>query len=380
MGRFGLSLAIIAFIVVIAVSCSDRIVDPGPPQPSQTAQCSEKQFIANQYFWLTAVNGTFVDTAGQDYCVLPNFRENYRHYANRMHLAADRPIEHVELFKSIMPPSQVPDSTMIIGRAAAMQFYADLSSREFPEDHNHGSAYWKRLRIEDGDFEVDRYLGTVRLRQPLTPGQMLGCVFSMEDGNGLQADTFGVWDPHMDSVALVLLCSGDLSPTDSTWNLMFRHVYSMQAVNLNSNTVHAVFRRLHSYGTSDGTGIPIQGFCPREVGEGCTYLSFFSFDYERGGGASGTDGYIDDYPSLVDWDRGELQFLDLTPFDPSGYWNAPTVNGVNDSTYFVRWPLAALEQATGDTAGFRAPYLYDHRPTQYSMQEDRWRFEFEFYE
>ena len=70
---------------------------------------------------------------------------------------------------------------------------------------------------------------------------------------------------------------------------------------------------------------------------------------------------------------GEIEFLDLTPFDPSGYIDAPNLNDIENPLYFRQWPLRQLE-AQWDSGGFVADYLYNTRVSTHSQNSRRWIF------
>jgi hypothetical protein len=346
-----------------------------PNKTAQRAQFSEKQFLANTYFFLSSTDHVYMDsTRSTDLVQIPNFRENYRHYANRQHIAAQDQIYDIEVFVSTTAQSTTSDPSKL-GRAAALSFIGDLSRQEFPDDHDHVRCYWKQLDKAIA-YTFDPQLGVLRLRQPLSGAQMLACAFTLRSDTSRKFGTMVV----QDSLALVLLRYSDPSSTDSTWNLMLRNIYSLQATSLDKNNFSLTIARESASGGREETSTPTTGFC--RGGGTCSYLSFFGFDFEGQGGTSGADNRLDDYPSLIDWDKGELQFLDLTPFDPTGYWDAPNVGEATSqdttTTYYYRRQLQKLSDAVSDTAGFLAPYLYTEKPTQYSQQGNRWRMSTEF--
>jgi hypothetical protein len=344
----------------------------------------EKNFLANTYFFVTASSQANMDTAGTDNIrLIPNFRENYRHYKNRQHIAVsiENQISDIEVYVSAT--NQGPQAgQQIYGRAAAMPFVGDLRKQSFPQDANHAEGNWIRLD-KSSAYEISKTLGLIRLRTALAPGQMLACAFARVGGGAVLPDTFGTLQANLDTLSLVLLHSQDPSPEDSTWNLMLRNIYNLQAQSLDpKNFKLTISREGASSSLGEETGPRVEGFCPSEAPSSCSYISYFGFDYEGQGGVPGADGLVDDNQTLIRWDLGELEFLDLTPFDPSGYWNAPDVATAFDSVYFKNWHLRELGVASGDTSvgttAFLASYLYNTKPSLHGQQGNRWRFSTEY--
>ncbi|MBU0509716.1 cell surface protein SprA [bacterium] len=336
-----------------------------PNQTTQQAVFNEKQFIANQYFWLTAVD-IIPDSAGNPISI-PNFRQNYRRFQNRQHLAdgQGRQVGDIELFVSTTSLAN-PEQGQFPGRAAAIQFFDHLYSfpaDTFPQDANHVAGVWRKLD-KTNDYHIDRTLGFIRLNRALQGGEMLACAFTLQNSAGETAYTFGsmtIQDTtQYGQRRFLLLRYSDPSPSDSTWNLMFRHVYSLQATNLDPNNFKLTIRRTAASGQREETGPP---------GDNRSYLEFFKFDLEGQGGVPGADGLVDNYPAIVDWTRGELHFLDLRPFDPEGFYDPPTTLG--------GWQFDSLE-AQVDSGGFAAPYLYDNKVSQHNQFGINWQLATEF--
>jgi cell surface protein SprA len=336
-----------------------------PNKDLQRQQFDEKAFLQGVYFWITSnhvditdtVNGTPRRREALD------FRENYRRYSNRQHVTLGQPgyaisDNGIEVYVTIGANAS-PTETEIFGPAAAIQFISSLAdTQNFPQDQNHVTGVWKRLN-KGTDYDVEPQLGYIRLKQPVRSDQALACAFKTDSGG-----TFGTLQATLNNLALVLLKPPNPQPTDSTWNLMFRHVYSLRATNLDPSNFKLTIIRASSAnaGRVEETSPP---------GQNVSYLQFFDFDREGQQGAPGADGLVDNVPAIIRYDLGELHFLDLTPFNPSGYEDPP-------GNSIAPWPLATLEQETGDSTGFRAPYLYTTIPTQHNSQGSRWTFKTEY--
>lgn len=320
-----------------------------PNQDTQRARFTEKDFLHGVYFWLTD------RTVSLNNRTTPNYRENYRNYnivREHVSVTQQEQVAEVEVYMTIDMPS--PTETELWGRAAALDFYADVFDSINYNDNNHVQSVWRKLN-KASDYDLDPFLGSIRLRQRLPDGQALACAFATMGG-----DTFGTLRAVVDStLRLILLRPRTPSPNDSTWNLMFRHVYSLQAANLDRNNFNLEIIREAGGTARDETGPP---------GDSRTYLTYYQFDLNGEGGSVGADGKVDDVSALIRWDQGELHFLDLTPFDPSGYF----VNGQP-----AGWNLRALE-GTIDSGGFTAPYLYNTVRSQHGNRGARWRFQTEF--
>jgi cell surface protein SprA len=331
-----------------------------PNQQTSRSTWTEKDMMDGVYYWITNT-----DVAGGGRAV-PNFRENYRHFVNRTHIAVPQPqqIRDIQVWES----SNLSQNTAgnVQGQAAALQVFQHVNDNPFPAN---GGGYeqttWRQLS-RGVDYDVDLQLGFIRLRQKIgsTTPTALACAFS------LVGDTlpFGTLSPPTaeNPLRLVLLRPENPQPSDTfTWNLTFRNVYSLQASNIDPNNFKLTIVRSAAaqVGGREETGPP---------GQNETYLTFFDFDKQGPNGATGPDGLIDNgYPAICDLTRGELQFLDLTPFDPSGYFDS----AVGPDT--IKWPLKQLETTLNDSGGFTAPYLYNSS-TVAANQSPKWSFRTEF--
>ncbi len=326
-----------------------------PNQDQQRASFTEKEFIQNMYFWITDQTGFITDTLSGERKDYISFRDNYRNYSNREHVLAYDPnysIQDIEVYVSTTQSGN-PTETEIFGRAAVLQDLNSLYADTFQIDADHVTGNWRKLS-KGVDYDLENRLGYIRLRQPIQASQMLAVAFSTVAG-----DTFGKLDANLDNLSLVLIKRNNPQPTDLTWNLMFRHVYSFGATGLDPTNFKLTINRETAQAGQNETGPPGSTF---------SYLEFFDFDLEGEGGTPGADGKVDNVPAIVNWSLGELHFLDLTPFDPSGYFEGGVETG---------WDFTPYEVGQ-DTAGFSAPYLYNTPISQHSQQGVRWRFTSEY--
>ncbi len=334
-----------------------------PNLSSKRASFNEKSFVQNRYFWLT--NTDFYTDENGIPTTVANYRQNYRRFINRQHVAVTEPyqIKEIAIFVTLAANEQVASG--LDGRAVALQYYDDLWADSFATDQDHVRDIWRRL--DEGSYTIDTQLGYIRLNQPVTEGQALACAFITRGGDGVPSDTIGTLTQLMvpaDNLwRLVLLKPRSSQPTDSTWTLMFRHIYDLQAQNLDKNNFKLDIVRSAAAGQREETGPPTASM---------TYLQFFQFDLNGTEGSAGADGFVDDIPSIIDWEKGELEFLDLQPFDPIGYWDQ--WNGDPNSEPTKVWSFDGM--VTEADSNFAAPYLYTVK--NFNNYGNIWRFSTEY--
>lgn len=328
-------------------------LSPNSAGGQQVNRFTEKNFLANQYFWLTSV------ALAGDSRPVPNYRDQYRVYSNRNHVSlppADQILD-LELFVGV--EGQTTNSTQTRGRAVALQFIQDLDDDTFAQDQNHVESVWKKLTV-GVDYTVDKRYGFIRLTNPLQD-QALACGFRLQgtEGDDINQRTFG--DLVMaEGMKLILLKPKQPSPSDSTWNLMFRHVYSLGARDIDKNSFTLKILR-------DAASDLRQQETPPN--SSASWLTYFRFDMTGESGSGNPDDKVDDDPLIIDYAKGELHFLDLTPFAPSGYFE----NGTE-----VIWDLCTLTGSNGDSS-FCAPWLYNSNPISYATQPSPfWSFNTQF--
>jgi cell surface protein SprA len=321
----------------------------------------EKNYVKNIYFWLTNSDVCWLDTNHTQFKTIFDYRENYRHYTSgRSHISVPDSfqIRDIEVFVESSARSGSAGTSDIWAKAATMQFYADLSrpNAEFNTfaDKNHKKGMWQRLD-KSTQYEVNKLMGTIRLTQPASG--MLAVAFTTMNG-----DTFGSLNATVDSAALVLLKPDNPSPSDTnTWNLMFRHVYSLSTGGIDPTTFKlTIERKAGSQGGRQETSPP---------GSNDTYLKYFELDLTSQGGSVGADNFVDDLPAIVRREPGELHFLDLTPFNPSGIF----VNGQPDTVGNL-WQLSRTHTDTSQNDLFRSPFLYDEQESSYQSKANNWLF------
>ncbi len=314
---------------------------------------SEKDYMRGVYFFLSDTSYIFRDTDGREK-KFENYRENYRHFVNRTHVAMDTlwRISSIEVYVSSNTYSGGQSSTPLPGVAVSWPFIGRPNEDDSLQgDQEHRSGLFRRLDYASGEYDFDRALGFIRLRYPVSQGDILAIAYATAAG-----DTFGVLAANPDSLRLLLLKPENPQPTDTTWNLMFRHVYSLGSSDINPDNFKMEIIRSASSATIPETGFP---------GLNETYLTTFRFDMEQETGGGDPDGKVDNLPALIRYDRGEIHFQDLTPFCPEGFWDGPS------GGTFHTYPLP-------DSGKYQHCDLYTKTRTVIQSQSAYWNFQTEF--
>jgi len=331
-----------------------------PNDDARRAQWSENDFLQNVYFWITDKDTTVDQETVPK--IVPGYRENYRklRVAARQHVVAPITIEDIQVWVTQAAQGGGQGIQTSPGIAVAMQNYDHLylPESEIQDSPNEVSSTFRRLTPET-DYQLDKQLGFIRLKTPLQNGVALACAFVTSDGS-----TFGTMTPDSNGLfRLILLRSQNPAPADYTWNLMFRHVYSVQTTDIDPNNFQLKIIRGEANAGGEEEGLA--------TGE--SYLSFFRFDLEGNNGGTTADGLVDNYDAVVDAAHGELHFLDLTPFSPSGVYDVSSQTP-NDLVYL--WDLQALEAS--DSLGYIDSTLYTQPASQVATGGRKWRFVTEY--
>jgi len=327
-----------------------------PNESARRATWSENDFLQNVYFWIT--NTAFDNrVVGDDTLSVSNYRESYRRLINRQHVAPPITLSEIEVWVSTTESGSQQGVQTSDGFAVALQNIDRLSlpESEIESGQQEVSGTFRRLTPQT-DYEFDNVLGYIRLRTPLQANTALACAFRTSQG-----DEFGTMTAGIDGIRLILLKPKVAAPTDSTWNLMFRHVYSIQTANVDPENFAMQIIRGEDVGAQ-----PEEGPDP-----GQSYLTFFQFDMTGANGNGGPDGKVDNLPEIFRPTLGEIHFLDLTPFNPSGI-----ING-NTGVVEIPWDLASRETSI-DSGGFLDSTLYTQVPTQIQQGGRKWRFVTEY--
>jgi hypothetical protein len=100
-------------------------------------------------------------------------------------------------------------------------------------------------------------------------------------------------------------------PSDKTWYLEWKNVYSIGSRNLNAGDFDLGSFRIY-YKTPSGD--PYQSW--EYQGQKRGFLEIFGLDKINTTGDTKPDDIIDNNPNIISWSRGEIVFPDLLPFNP----------------------------------------------------------------
>ncbi len=172
-------------------------------------------------------------------------------------------------------------------------------------DPEHYRGYFRRL--EKDEYYIQDQLGYIRLNQQLMDGSVLAVAY--EDSSGrIRGDI--EYDPSKDKTLQVrLLKTKDPRPSDTTWPLEWKNVYSLGGRNIPQDGFEC---RIYYQPPS---GDPQETVKDKD-GNKMTWLTAFGLDRFNLSGEPKPDGIIDDNPNIINFARGELFFPHLRPFDP----------------------------------------------------------------
>jgi hypothetical protein len=262
------------------------------------------------------------------------YRELYRQRSSDLlPLAAptERQIADIEVYKSISGSINRTEGSDYTGWAL---FDPDEPGFD-PEnttgyDAQHQLANFEQLR-EGSDYYVDMTRGYLRMNN-LSSTDILAVAYSTGIRGVTDVDTVGDLAPSNQKKNIFkLIKTKNPQPSDSTWNLMWRNVYSLKGTNIDPKDFDLKITYDDSLEAKN-----------QESGEGSdgqiyTYLEMFGLDYYTEVG-NGSDGRVDDI--FISFERGELIFPDLTPFSPQGWYRngeeikAPLLlNQITDTLY-----------------------------------------------
>jgi len=257
---------------------------------------SPVNFVQGRYFFLDST-----------------YRENYRYYDKDFkHVITPLAVEidNLEVYKSVRNVAGSSDNA-VPGWAFAdpNEYFNNPDSIPSDQEHTRGSF----IRLEpNSDYQVDKYLGWIRLSRSLDAEEILAVAYST-----VNSDTIGDLDPQdndetTNPFILKLIQPKNPQPVQTkTWNLMWRHVYDLGATGISEEGFE--FRIIRTEGQT-GQG---KDSGPDKSGRTRPYLSIFGLDqFSLGGKAE--DGKVD--AMFIDYQQGELHFPDLTPFDPKGWF------------------------------------------------------------
>ena len=257
---------------------------------SAVIKIKDNDYIKNQYFFIHKWFRNGIDTTLSDaYINIPSFYP----LIEGAHLVGNIIVRDFDLYKL----ESANDASTDPGIA-----YADLNNKDNTESQE---GNFKRL--EPGqDYSISNDLGFIRLRNR-SSNEAFGCTFVLASrltGDTLLTVGSGI-NPADSTSSLILkmIKPISLTPSHSTWDLMFKNVYYMGASNINKEgfLVRIVNQRQNPPSEYDLGGTP--------------YITQFGLDSLNETGVRQSDELIDmENSSIVNMGSGELMFPTYYPF------------------------------------------------------------------
>lgn len=264
-----------------------------------TKQVKDYQYLANTYFFL-------------DF----GFREQYRHFnENGDHLSGVT----VPKYGTIFPVKQ--DSIEVYKAAAGYETqFPDKVIRGWatlngsPQDTLNGTAPGEAvlnqfIRLERSEYIVVNQLGYIRMNTPVSENEILAVAYVTEDGKRFGDLNFQQDDNKSKTIVLKLIKDRSPRPSHKTWDLAWKHVYSLGSRNIPEEGFDVKIYFDPASGPDEETNT-----------DGRKWVTVFGLDNTDNDGQPNPDGIIDNDETIVDRGNGELHFRDLQPFDPVGYF------------------------------------------------------------
>ncbi|MCI0513377.1 cell surface protein SprA [candidate division KSB1 bacterium] len=163
-------------------------------------------------------------------------------------------------------------------------------------------------RLEKNQYELDPYLGKLRLDTRVSDDEVLAVAFKF----GVEPNTSTVGDLVYDkpTIILKLLKPRNPRPTDTTWELMLRNIYSIGR-NVPEEGFEAKLFFKSPSGTDQETGTK-RG----TEGQTASYLTILGLDRKDLSGNNTPDTQIDNNVNILRLGPGEIEFPFHQPFNP----------------------------------------------------------------
>ncbi len=273
----------------------------GGAESSGDVRIDPKRFIENKYFFL-------------DY----DYREMYkRRTPDLRHVSNEsRQVQNYKVYKSVGRGEQTQNA---IDAWAIYNPFKEFDPDVIDPDQQHQTALF--LELTPGtDYELNPFSGKLWMKRNIDDSDIIAVSYLTADGV-----QYGMSDPPEDEntpFILKLIKPKNPQPSDSTWHLMFRHVYDLQSTGIDRDGFEG--------------RITIPDAEPRDKethefpdGSVESFVQIFGLDHFDESGAPNPDDRIDDV--FIDYAKGELEFPSLRPFavDTTDVWSI-VVSGEED--------------------------------------------------
>jgi len=225
------------------------------------------------------------------------YRENYTKYENGSHIYnQNKIITDFEIYKS--GPGYEQKQGRIYGWAVKDPNNADTTKVD--QENTYG--YW--IRLDRSEYFLETALGFIRLNNAVSDDEMLAIAYR-DSSNKRVGDVF--FDAQTDNVIMLkMLKPRTPRPTDSTWDLMFRHVYYLGARKIDPEGFEVKIYFDPPSGNDQETVQTDQGTK--------SWLNVFGLDDVDLNGENNPDNIIDNNSNFLRLGQGELEFPSLRPF------------------------------------------------------------------
>ncbi|RMF62832.1 MAG: cell surface protein SprA, partial [Calditrichaeota bacterium] len=250
------------------------------------------QYLQNVYFFLDNI-----------------YRENYRHFDRQgNHIAIAEPLQvmpdSIEVYKAAAGYDvKFPDRSI---RGWAIFNYPEngvITPQDTAETKKGEVEFMHFIRLERNEYFVENTLGYIRMNNRLSDDEILAVAYRRKDGTKIGTEANG-------TLILKLIKPRNPQPSDATWDLAWKNVYSLGTKNVDLDGLQV---KLY-FDPPSGSDL--------ETDEnGTKWLTLFGLDNKDQNGTPGApDGEIDRDVNIIDRVHGEIHFPDLQPFDPVGYF------------------------------------------------------------
>jgi cell surface protein SprA len=173
-------------------------------------------------------------------------------------------------------------------------------------DPEHYRGYF--LRLEKTEYYVDKQLGFIRMQSPLQDGEVLAVAYQDSTGRVRGDITFNPDSANV--IQLRILKTQTPRPSDQTWDLEWKHVYSIGTRGMSDQGFELrIFYK-------PASGDPQETYKAEGSDKAKTWLELFGLDRANQSGEQKPDNLVDNSPNIISYALGELYFPDLQPFNP----------------------------------------------------------------
>ncbi|MFQ5824697.1 MAG: cell surface protein SprA, partial [bacterium] len=163
------------------------------------------------------------------------------------------------------------------------------------------------IRLEKSEYYVENNLGFIRMNTRVANDEIIAVAYKTTDGRTIGDFNFSLNDTVSKTITLKLIKPRNPIPSNRTWDLAWKHVYSLGGRNIDQEGLEIKIFFNPSSGPDQETD-----------SQGRWWLEIFGLDKKDQLGNTQPDGVIDLDQNILNLARGEIHFPDLKPFDPEG--------------------------------------------------------------